>query len=122
MRILVCGGRDYRDAEAVFAALDRAHIKHGISCIIAGAASGADHLAAAWAKERAVDLIEFPSGWNALLDIGAPLRNRQMLAKGKPDAVIAFPGGRGTADMIRAATAAGLKVWQPIASAPAAAE
>jgi predicted Rossmann-fold nucleotide-binding protein len=31
----------------------------------------------------------------------------------RPDVVIAFPGGAGTADMVRAATAAGVKVWQP---------
>jgi predicted Rossmann-fold nucleotide-binding protein len=33
-----------------------------------------------------------------------------MLAEGRPDAVIAFPGGKGTADMVRKARAAGLPV------------
>jgi predicted Rossmann-fold nucleotide-binding protein len=38
------------------------------------------------------------------------MRNQQMIDDGKPDVVIAFPGGSGTADMIRRAEAAGVKV------------
>jgi hypothetical protein len=34
---------------------------------------------------------------------GGPKRNQQMLEEGKPDLVLAFPGGRGTADMVRRA-------------------
>lgn len=41
-----------------------------------------------------------------------PKRNRKMLEL-KPDGVVAFPGGRGTMDMIRAATEAGVPVWHP---------
>ena len=33
-----------------------------------------------------------------------------MLDEGKPDLVVAFPGGRGTADMIRKAEGAGVPV------------
>jgi len=36
-----------------------------------------------------------------------------MIDDGKPDGVVAFPGGTGTADMIRRAKKAGLKVWEP---------
>jgi len=39
-----------------------------------------------------------------------PVRNAQMLAEGKPDFVVAFPGGRGTADMCKQARARGVKV------------
>jgi hypothetical protein len=39
-----------------------------------------------------------------------PIRNQRMLDKGKPDLVVAFPGGRGTADMIRRAERAGVPV------------
>ena len=35
-----------------------------------------------------------------------------MLTDGKPDAVLAFPGGRGTQDMIRRAMRAGVPVWR----------
>lgn len=40
-------------------------------------------------------------------------RNQRMLEQCSPSAVIAFPGGRGTADMVRRAEAAGLPVWRP---------
>jgi hypothetical protein len=39
-----------------------------------------------------------------------PRRNKQMIEEGNPDLVIAFPGGRGTADMINRARAAGVRV------------
>lgn len=39
-----------------------------------------------------------------------PIRNQQMLDEGKPHLVVAFPGGTGTADMVRRAQAAGVLV------------
>jgi hypothetical protein len=33
-----------------------------------------------------------------------------MLNEGKPDLVVAFPGGRGTADMVKRARAAGIEL------------
>jgi hypothetical protein len=41
-----------------------------------------------------------------------PIRNQRMLDEGKPDLVVAFPGGRGTTDMIRRAERAGVPVRQ----------
>ena len=38
------------------------------------------------------------------------MRNARMLAEGKPDLVVAFPGGRGTADMVAQARKAGVRV------------
>lgn len=46
-----------------------------------------------------------------------PDRNQRMIDEGRPDLVVAFPGGRGTADMIRRATEAGIEVFR-IGSAP----
>lgn len=112
IRLLVCGGRDFQDQDVVFAHLDTIRADRGVSCIIAGAASGADHLAYNWARDRGVDVLEFPADWKAHGRAAGPIRNRQMLAEGKPNEVVAFPGGRGTADMIRAARAAGVPVWE----------
>ena len=36
-----------------------------------------------------------------------------MIDEHKPDLVLAFPGGRGTADMIKRAIAAGIEVREP---------
>jgi len=37
-----------------------------------------------------------------------------MLKDGRPDIVLAFPGGTGTADMMRRARAAGVRVVEPV--------
>lgn len=113
MRIVVTGGRAYADRAAVFDALDRVHAKHGIALLIEGGASGADRLARAWAKSRGVAFRTFDADWVRYgRAVAGKLRNGQMLSEGKPDALVAFPGKTGTADMIEKAEAAGLPVWK----------
>lgn len=116
MKLLVCGGRDYDDRKAVFAALDRVHRERGIDLVIHGAASGADRLAGSWADVNYVRVAPYPvlpKEWQTSGKKAGPLRNKQMLEWEKPDGVVAFPGGRGTADMIRQAKRAGVPVWEP---------
>lgn len=113
MRILVCGGRDYNDANGVYNALDRLHAKKRITCVIQGGASGADMLAWGWAKAYGVPVEEYKAEWEKYGKRAGPLRNKRMLDEGKPDGVVAFPGGRGTADMVAQAEVIGLKVWKP---------
>lgn len=113
MRILVCGGRDYTDKEAVFRALDAVHAKLGITCIIHGDARGADRIGKEWALSRRINHEPYPADWNNNGKRAGPIRNQQMLDEGNPDGVVEFPGGTGTADMCRRAEAAGLKVWKP---------
>ena len=120
MRILVTGGRDYADRDAVFAALDRVHQTRGITCVIHGGATGADALADAWANERSIDTLVFPAKWRDYAAGGAldrsagPRRNADMVARGGADGAVAFPGGAGTADCVRRCEAAGIKVWRPV--------
>jgi hypothetical protein len=114
LRIIVCGGRDYRDRTAVWGALDRLHAERGIAAVIQGAADGADRHAAEWGwAHPPVRVCSFPADWDSHGRAAGPKRNARMIAEGKPDGVVAFPGGRGTADMVRQAEAAGLKVWRP---------
>lgn len=116
MRILVCGGRDYNDAEAVNEALDAVHRKRGITLIIEGGATGADTLARQWAKQNGVQFETekvTKEEWRRYGRAAGPMRNTRMLKKWDPEGVVAFPGGTGTADMIRQAQAAGIKVWRP---------
>jgi hypothetical protein len=112
LRLLVCGGRDYADARAVDLALTHLLQSRGIDLLIHGAARGADTLAADWAKAHAVAVKAFPADWDASGNQAGPIRNQQMLDEGRPTACIAFPGGRGTADMVRRAGAAGIPVWR----------
>jgi hypothetical protein len=114
LRLIVCGGRGYADRDAVFAVLDRVHGERGVRGIIEGGATGADALARAWAAERGVRCVTVPADWTLGRRAG-PLRNATMVAM-RPDGVVAFPGGRGTADCCAQARAAGIKVWAPLSS------
>ena len=110
MRVLVCGGRNYNDHVRVAAVLNRLHSAKGIALIIQGGARGADELAYGWAKANGVEEIQFDADWENQGSFAGPARNKRMLDEGKPDLVIAFPGGRGTADMVRKARRAGVEV------------
>lgn len=110
MRVLVCGGRGYRDVKRVHRVLDDLHFKTPISALIHGAAVGADEIAETWALSRQIDYCGFPAKWDKYGSAAGPIRNALMIEDGKPDLVIAFPGGRGTANMVRQAQEAGVEV------------
>jgi hypothetical protein len=111
MRILVCGGRDYADRNRVYDVLDEIHHGTPVTAIIEGGAAGADRFACLWSAKRDIDGHQrFVADWALHGKAAGPLRNARMLAEGKPDLVIAFPGGRGTADLVRKAEAAGVPV------------
>ena len=111
MRVLVCGGRDFTDETAVVNALFRLEdVKGDFTEIIHGGARGADALAGEFARLRRAKEIVFRANWKRDGKAAGPLRNQRMLDQGRPDLVIAFPGGRGTADMTRRARAAGVEV------------
>ena len=105
MRIIVCGGRDYKDGSTVARVLSALDLSDTV--IVHGAASGADDLAHSWCRTYGVYAERHPADWNAHGKAAGPIRNQQMLDAGA-DLVIAFPGGRGTDDMVRRARAAGV--------------
>ncbi len=113
LRLVVCGGRAFPHWSAmwrVFADIER---EHGpIAAIIQGGARGADEHARTWAKDRGIPVDTYPANWQQHGPAAGPIRNTRMLADSRPDAVLAFPGGPGTADCIRQAEAAGLTVWR----------
>jgi len=114
MRILVCGGREYTDWDAFNDALYWICSKIGDGAkettIISGKARGADSLAIRFAHEYGTNLECYPADWESYGKAAGFIRNQQMLDDGKPDRVVAFPGGRGTADMIRRSHKAGVEV------------
>lgn len=106
--VLVCGGRDYRNRGLVNRTLDRL----GPGTVIHGAANGADTLAGEWAKARGVPCTPYPPD-RKLDGPGRDWkfrRNKRMLLASQPDLVVAFPGGPGTAHMVRTAKANGFRV------------
>lgn len=114
MRVLVCGGRDFDDYKLIRQALDPLYLADKVDCfaVIQGGATGADKLARDWCVNRGVDYLNFAADWKQYGRAAGPLRNARMIAEGRPDLVLAFPGGRGTADMVAKARAAGIPVRQ----------
>jgi len=130
MRILVCGGRDYTGYHVLKTTIediiDEARLYNDGEdiVIIQGGACGADFLAKVcvldeWSLmvDPKVTLLEFPADWKTHGKAAGAIRNQQMLDEGKPDLVLAFPGGRGTADMVSRAKKAGVKVREVVLNA-----
>lgn len=110
--VLVTGGRDYDNKRTLFRTLDQVHAIDPIALLIHGGANGADSLAGAWARERGVPYKVYAAYWKRDGNAAGPIRNQRMLVEGEPDLVVKFLGGRGTADMVRKATAAGVPVLE----------
>lgn len=110
--VLVCGGRDYDNRAHVFAELDQR--AEEIQLVIdGGCPTGADAHARAWADLRGVASVTFNAAWTFYKLAAGPIRNGWMLHFIKPDFVLAFPGGRGTANMVSRAEAASIPVTRP---------
>lgn len=114
MRLLVCGGRDYDESALIFDVLTQLHNRFPLSAVIQGGAKGADQAAAHWAMLHGIHTLTYPALWRKEGRQAGFLRNARMLTEGHPDAVVAFPGGNGTADMVRKAKTFGLPVWKPM--------
>jgi hypothetical protein len=112
MRVLVCGGRGYTDYTKVCEVLNGIWEAYGKPLtIIEGGARGADSLARVWSKANPSTVIEtYPADWSTYGKSAGYIRNSQMLKEGKPDLVVAFPGGVGTAMMVKIAKLAGVEV------------
>lgn len=112
--VLVCGGRDFNDEARVFAVLDGIARQLGLTGalvrIVTGDASGADALAVKWAQSRKRPVFVFVAEWAKHGRKAGPLRNQRMLDEHAVAMVVAFPGGKGTADMVRRADAARIEV------------
>lgn len=120
--VLVCGGRAFDDYAKIEDTLDWVNQEVGISVLIHGDSGkghtfpniiGADRLAGHWAKQNGVPVKPYPvekDEWEQLGKSAGPRRNRQMLVEGKPKLVVAFRGGKGTANMVKQAKAVGVEV------------
>lgn len=111
MKVLICGGRDL-DPEKVREWLvgnAGEMLWYSRPFVIEGGATGADEGARLWAKERHCPGQTYFADWGRYGASAGPIRNARMLKEGKPDVVLAFPGGVGTANM-EIAGAAGVRI------------
>lgn len=112
MVILVCGGRNYSNFQRLGEELDYWLQKADALEVITGGARGADSLAERWCTLMGVKCRVFPANWDEHGRGAGHIRNSKMLDEGKPDLVIACPGGKGTADMVAKAHRRGVKVTE----------
>lgn len=118
MRVLICGGREFYDehwlkqelCDLVWQRGRFADVPQQVRVVIHGGARGADRMAENFAIGCGLEVVEFKAEWEKHGRAAGPIRNCRMLAVGKPDLVVAFPGGKGTADMVRQARDAGVRV------------
>ena len=108
LRLLVTGGRDFTDAAVIKEAL--MDIEQRPDVIIHGDAAGADRVAGQVAAKLGLEVWKFPANWARYGKSAGPRRNYQMIQEGRPTHVLAFPGGRGTQNMVEQADAAGLPI------------
>jgi predicted Rossmann-fold nucleotide-binding protein len=118
MKVLVCGGRDFRSPAQVWRELDKLHSERGFTALMQGGARGVDTFAREWAATKpGIQRYVCRADWNKHGKAAGPIRNARML-EWKPDLVVAFPGGRGTSDMIAQSRRAGVEVVEPLPPPP----
>lgn len=115
IRLLICGGRHYSQRVKGFNLLtqfkqliwnDRA-VK--IVEVIEGGARGADAIGGEWADKEGIKRTTVEAEWEKHGKAAGYIRNKAMLDM-RPDVCFAFPGGAGTADMVRQCRKAGVIV------------
>jgi len=109
MRVLITGGRNFDNRELLETTLDAVHASVPLSILIHGAANGADTLAGEWASRKGIEVVACLADWKRYGRAAGPIRNRAMLELA-PDLLVAFPGGKGTDDMISAAEKKGIPI------------
>lgn len=103
------GGRDYFDDDRVRETIERLAREDPETTIVEGGASGADRACRVHALRCGLSVETYPADWSRGGRSGGPRRNQRMVDSGL-DLLVAFPGGRETADMVRRARAAGIPV------------
>lgn len=116
MRVLVTGGRKYDNYKKVVDVLNKvfSSFPSKDDILIHGGATGADTLAHQWAENNKVVTEVYLAQWSRFGKRAGPVRNQEMLDKAQPQLVVAFPGGKGTADMVKRAREAGIEVMDVI--------
>jgi YspA, cpYpsA-related SLOG family len=138
MVVLACGGRAFgeqayyksdkqveSEVKFVRQALDKLDQRFEFSRVIHGACgtwlddevyqlSGADRHADEWATLNCIDVVRCFADWKQYKRQAGPVRNLHMMKTYQPECVIAFPGGSGTANMVRIALRHSVRVIRAV--------
>jgi hypothetical protein len=127
VKLIIAGGRDYNPDECDY-----------LDLVVSGGASGADKFGEFFAKQNGLPIKRFKAEWDNLTAewsvikydrYGRPYNaaagpHRNKLMAEYADAVVLFPGGKGTTRMLEEATKAGIRIidWRERCAARAATE
>ena len=114
MKVIVAGGRDFKDYYLLKETLDNFQQEYGnITEVVSGGARGSDKLGEQYANENNIPIKRFVPDWEGLGKKAGHVRNRKMgdYAKEHNGMLAAFwdKQSRGTKGMIDYATKIGLK-------------
>lgn len=119
MKLIVCGGRRYRDQAKLEFVLWGIHDTYGFTEIVEGGCRfkdpltgediGADYYANQFANLHGFACKTFDADWPNLGKSAGPIRNAKMADYGT--GCIAFPGGKGTDDMFEKAVKRQMQTW-----------
>ena len=114
MKVVVAGGRDFKDYDLLKSTLDNFQQKYGdITEVVSGGARGSDKLGEKYANENNTSIKRFVPDWEGLGKKAGFVRNKQMgdYAKEHNGMLVAFwdRQSKGTKGMIDYATKIGLK-------------
>lgn len=107
MKTIIAGGRNYNLSAQDIEELNR--IKDKITEIVSGAANGADKDGEKWATINNIPVKSFKPDWAQYGKAAGFIRNKEMA--NYADALVIFPGGKGTENMYSEALKKGLKIY-----------
>jgi len=110
MRVIIAGGRDFVPKYQDWAFLYKIHKIISITVVLSGCSKGADKFGQKWAFGNLIKIERFPPNWDKYGKAAGPMRNEEMASKA--DAVILFPGGKGTENMRSHAIRRRLRIFE----------
>lgn len=101
MKVIIAGGRDRLFSASDIIRLNRLSKRLEIVEVVSGCALGIDLEGEQWAKSLNIPIRKFPADWSRHGRSAGFIRNAEMAQYA--DAVILFPGGKGTEHMYNVA-------------------
>ena len=115
MKVIICGGRHYSLSNDDIKFLDY-NVLPIITELVSSGCAGADLGGEEWADQNNIPIRRFVPDWNKYGRAAGPMRNEAMamyLETSGSGMVVAFPGGRGTDNMVDCAVRYGIRVVNP---------
>lgn len=110
MRVIIAGGRDYKDYSTLKSRCEEILEGQKQVTILSGGQRGADTLGEIYGETKGYKVIKYEADWKRHGKAAGPIRNREMAAQA--DLLIAFFNGQspGTQSMINEARRKNLKI------------